>query len=177
MRTLALVAGLILFACGGSSSSSSSTDAGPTDAGPTNDWALGFTGSYQGHDQQMITAPDGGSGITVYQPSRVQIGYLTPSSIVVAPDFGYTCRGSPTFVGVTLGPTTFRLESEFSCQAQWEECGGATTTFLSGSGTKNGDALTIQLDGLRSFSPDGGPWCSTGDWPYSYTFTGTRSGP
>ena len=127
-------------------------DAGPTDAGL--DYAPGFTGTYLGTVIETRFAPDGGVSSTS-APSSVLVSYVATNQIRVLTPCGCSypllyCR----FSAVTPDATSFALELEqpYSCFA-----GTPSTrrTATSGSGTKDGGVLTLDLDG-RQTSISGG---------------------
>ena len=127
-------------------------DAGPVDGGPTDaglDYAPEFTGTYVGTVIETRFAPDGGVSSTS-APSTVIVSYLATNRIRVLTPCGCLypivyCR----FSAVTPDATSFTLELEqpYSC---FVGTPSTRRTVTSGSGTKDGGVLTLDVDGHQT---------------------------
>ena len=149
------------------------------------DYALGVVGTYEGRATVAATNPLDGGVLGADLGDAVEIGYRAPNRVSFEPAWLPGCSSVPVFVESMPDATTFRSLAGFwpvSCDVRvlpWAElgddCGGATMAWQSGSGAMDAGVLTIQLDGVIALPRRENPTCAGGDWPYRFTFTGSRT--
>ena len=186
MRWIAPLACLAVLGCGESTggSSSSATNPGPPCV-DLSSVAAGLVGTYLGQARATLVNPVDAGVSNDEPPGRVDVVYLECDELVVAADFGAVCGklGSPEFRAAIQSPTQsppsfiLRFGSGPFCLRATKECPGSAAFFLA-SGSVSEETLTLQVSGGVYFDPGGDARCSApGAWPYSYTFTGTRTHP
>ena len=161
-----------VLGCGESAGSSSSGVKVTPDS--CVDRSSGFVGKYFGIAQATILDP-ADAGVSREEPSdRVEVASAYCNVLEVLADFGSACdkSRSPELKAAIQTPTSFVLlpdPAPFCLRSSKDRPGSAA--FFIASGSVSGDTLALQVSGGVWFDGD------AEGWPYSYTFTGTRSGP
>jgi hypothetical protein len=182
MRWLALLAGLVVLGCGESARAGSSgvkiARDGCIDLSTA---ALGLAGTYVGRAEERLVNPVDAGVWNADAPAQIEVVYSGCDYLWVAANFGAACGqfGALHFTTAIQSNTTFVLAelAPLVCRRHAKACDGLAQFFIA-YGSVTGEQLTLQVSGGVYSDPGGVAGCGPHDaWPYSYVFTGTRSGP
>jgi hypothetical protein len=182
MRWLALLAGLAVLGCGesagGSSSGANVQTARCIDLSKA---GSGLAGTYVGTAQERLVNPVDAGAWNAEAPAQVEIVYTGCNYLNVVAKFGAACGqfGTLGFTTAIQSNTTFALAelAPLTCQRHAKDCDGLAQFFIAGGSVTDGH-LTLEVNGGVYSDPGGVAGCGPHDaWPYTYVFTGTRTGP
>jgi hypothetical protein len=181
MRWVALIGALVVLGCDESEGDSSAPGAKVSPdrclVDSSGD-AVRFVGTYLGNAHVTVVNPVDAGVSNEEPPGRVDIAYLYCNDLQVSVNFGSVCDklGSPPFTAAIQSPTTtfFLVEAPLCLRRTKDRPGSAA--FFNGRGSVTGETLVLEVNGGVYFNGDAG-YAIDPAWPYTYTFTGVRTGP